>query len=107
MHYKLSSTENAKNGAIEAWVDRTKVYSASDLATCGSGFPANYPGNDCTGLGQIYIGAYHNGIDQTVWNGQQVIDNLVIATSYIGPPSGGGRSGDTTAPAAPKNLRTR
>jgi len=107
MRYKLSSTENAKDGTIEVWVDGTKIYSANDLATCGSGYPANYSGNDCTGLGQIDIVAYHNGIDQTVWNGQQIIDNLVISTSYIGPPSGGGGSGDTTAPAAPKNLRKR
>ena len=34
--YKLSSP-GVSNGTIEAWVDGVKVYSDSDLETCGSG----------------------------------------------------------------------
>jgi hypothetical protein len=83
LRYKLSSSRGVNDGGIEVWVDGTKVYSAFDLETCGSGV------GDCSGLGAIYLGAYHNGSDRTVWNGQQVIDNLVIAKSYIGPPGGG------------------
>lgn len=92
-HYVLSSA-GASNGTIEAWIDGTRIYAASDLPTCGGGL------GDCTGLGAIYLGAYHNGADVTQWAGTQVIDNLVIATSYIGPP-GGGTPPPDTAPAAP------
>jgi hypothetical protein len=98
-HYKLGSASGTKDGTIEAWIDGTKVYSASDLPTCGGGL------GDCSGIGAVYIGAYHNGADVTQWAGSQVIDNLVIATSNIGPPGGG--SGDTTPPAVPGNLRKR
>jgi hypothetical protein len=101
MHVKESSSPGAKNGVIEIWVDGTKVYSANDLATCGTGL------GDCSGVGAFYISAYHNSLDTTQWNGQEVIDNLIISKAYIGPPSGGSGSGDTTSPAAPKNLRKR
>jgi len=99
----MASGAGVANGTIEAWVDGVKIYSASDLPTCG-GSPTS---EVCGGLGSVDIVAYHNGADTTSWNGQQVIDNLVIATSYIGPPAGGGGSGDTTPPAAPQNLRKR
>jgi hypothetical protein len=82
LRYMLGSAPGARDGTVEVWIDGTKVYSANDLATCGHGTPAD----DCSGIGAIYIGAYHNSIDQTVWNGQQVIDNLIISRSYIGPP---------------------
>ncbi len=98
MRYRLSSSRGANDGAIEVWVDGTKVYSAFDLATCGNGV------GDCSGLGAIYLGAYHNGSDRTAWNGQQVIDNLVISRSYIGPPGGGGGS---TPPATAALTVTR
>lgn len=95
MRYKLSSRDVA-DGLVEVWIDGTKVYSFSGIRTCESGI------GDCSGIGAIYIGAYHNGLDCTRWSGQQVVDNLVISRSYIGPPSG---SGDATPPAAPANLR--
>lgn len=97
--YKLSDS-GVKNGTIEAWIDGTKIYSASDLETCRSASPYG----DCSGLGAFILTAYHNSIDKTQWNGQQVIDNLVISTSYIGPPTGsdpnqpGSSSNQLTAP---------
>mgnify|MGYP000979727904 CR=1 FL=1 len=91
MRYKLSSVANAKDGAIEVWVDGVKIYSELALATCGSG---QY--GDCSGIGAIYLGAYHNALDTTAWNGQQVIDNLVVSRAYIGPP---GYVGPSTPPA--------
>ena len=100
VHVRESSSAGAKDGIIEVWVDGTKIYSANDLATCGTGL------GDCSGVSVFYVVAYHNSIDTTQWNGQQVIDNLIISKAYIGPPGGGG-SGDTTAPAAPGNLRKR
>jgi hypothetical protein len=101
LRYKLSSVARPKDGTIEVWIDGTKIYSASDMATCG------YGSGDCSGLGAIDIVAYHNSLDQTAWNGQQVIDNLVISQSYIGPPPGSDGVGDMTPPDAPRNLRTR
>jgi len=104
LHYKLGTAAHALNGVVEVWVDGVRIYSANDLATCGSGL------GDCSGIGAIVLLAYHyqqGQFETTVWNGQEVIDNLVAATNYIGPPSGGGGSVDTTPPAAPQNLRTR
>jgi hypothetical protein len=100
MRYKLSNPSGAKNGVVEVWVDGTKIYSASDLETC-----AQAEVGDCSGLGAIDIVAYHNGADKTVWNGQQVIDNLIVSRSYIGPPDGG--SVAVNPPATPGGLVVR
>ena len=93
LRYKLGSAPGVSDGGIELWVDGVKVYSAFDLATCGRG------AGDCSGIGAIYLGAHHNSADGTAWSGQQVLDNLVIARSYIGPPGQGGEHG--TLPAMP------
>jgi hypothetical protein len=104
--YKLSSGNGQKDGTIEAWIDGTKIYSASDLETCtNSGISG-----DCSGLGYVWVGAYHNNNDSTDWDGQQVIDNLVISRSYIGPPRGGASASPQSpssdgSPAPPTNLR--
>ncbi len=102
--YRISSTDNVADGAIEAWIDGTKIYSELNLETCGSGSVGK-----CDPLGELYLGAYHNGNDgppsNNPWNGQMVIDNLVISTAYIGPPGGQGGGGDTTPPATPTGLR--
>ena len=92
--YKLSAP-GVGNGTVEIWVDGMKIYSASDLATCGNGL------GDCSGIASIMLTAYHNSLDKTNWNGQQVVDNLVVSRAYIGPPSG---SSDTTSPLAPTGL---
>jgi hypothetical protein len=97
LRYKLSSAPGVQDGAIEVWIDGTRVYSAFDLATCGSGV------GDCSGIGGLYLGAYHNGSDPTLWNGQQVVDNLVVARSYIGPP----RAQAVPPPRPPTNLRVQ
>ncbi|HEY6205548.1 MAG TPA: hypothetical protein VIW21_05220 [Chthoniobacterales bacterium] len=92
--YKLSSVAGKNDGIVEVWVNGSKVYSASDLITCGNGL------GDCTGIGAINIDAYHNGLDPTVWNGQQVIDNLIVSKAYIGPPGGTVASTPPTPPAS-------
>jgi hypothetical protein len=96
--YKLG-TSGQKNGVIEAWIDGKKIYTASDLETCTSSSPYG----DCSGLGALILVAYHNSMDVTKWNGQQVIDNLIISRSYIGSPAGSSTV-DATPPAAPTNL---
>ena len=85
LRYKLSSAPRAKDGVVEVWIDGTKIYSASDLSTCGVGIPQDY-----SGLGAIFIGTYHNAADLTVWDGQQIIDNLIVSKAYIGPPGSSG-----------------
>jgi hypothetical protein len=97
--YKLSSAPGVNDGIVEVWVDGNKVYSASDLPTCGSGL------GDCSGIGAINIVAYHNSLDPTVWNGQQIIDNLVISRAYIGPPDSSTTA--SNSPGAPSNLTVR
>lgn len=92
--YKLSSP-GVSNGIVEVWVDGTKIYSASDLATCGTGL------GNCSGIGSIMLTAYHNALDTTAWNGQQIVDNLIVSRAYIGPPTG---SSDSTPPATPTGL---
>ncbi len=99
LRYRLGSGPGVPDGAVALWVDGAQVYAAEGLATCGGGL------GDCAGVGALYLGAYHNGADTTAWNGQQVIDNLVVARHYIGPPGGGGTGAAPTvnapAPAAP------
>lgn len=96
MRYALSNPEGAHNGIIEIWVDGTRIYSANDLETCGTG------NGDCSGLGEFIVTAYHNNSDTTNWDGQQIIDDLVISKSYIGPPSAS--SGPTQVPTAPTGV---
>lgn len=92
------STQDKADGAIELWVDGVKVYDLGGLLTCGSA-----QSGDCSGIGAINLLAYHNMLDGTAWNGQQVVDDLVIATSYIGPSTTGSTS--TPPPPAPTNLQ--
>lgn len=87
--YKVSSADNVADGAVEAWINGTKIYSETNIQTCGSGSVGS-----CAGLGEFYWGAYHNGNDgpaggNSAWNGQMVVDDLVISTAYIGPPTEG------------------
>jgi hypothetical protein len=48
-----------------------------------------------------------NGGQGSTQQNDKWYDNLVIATSYIGPMSSGGGGGDTKPPLAPRNLRIR
>jgi hypothetical protein len=104
--YKLSSASGRTDGLVEVWIDGTKVYSITGLATCGGGL------GDCSGVGAINVDAYHNGLDRTKWNGQQVIDNLIVSRSYIGLPRGGSQPpapapAPTGVPSPPTNLRVQ
>jgi hypothetical protein len=96
--YKFGSSSGAQDGTIEAWIDGTKIYSGNDLETC----TASPPYGDCSGVGAMILMAYHNAMDPTAWNGQQVIDNLIVSKSYIGPP--GGAVTPPASPTAPTGL---
>jgi len=97
VHYVLATGGGQTNGTVELWIDGTKVYSANDLDTCDT-TPSN---GDCSGLGFLWVGAYHNSSDTTAWNGQQIIDNLIVSRSYIGPP----RTGNNATPSSPSNIQ--
>ena len=90
--YKLGS-EGVDNGIIEAWVNGTKVYSDSDLETCGDGL------GNCAAVQEIvqyfWYNAFQEGGDLA---GYGLFDNLIISTAYIGPPS-------AATPSAPSGLR--
>lgn len=92
MRYKLASGPGVADGVVEVWVNDTKIYSESTLKTCGTAYnggePQTHNSGTCTGLGLLNILAYHNGNDPTAWNGQQVIDDLVVSKAYISAPTG-------------------
>lgn len=96
MRNRFSSAPDVRDGIVEIFIDGNRIYSANDLATCGSGL------GDCSGVGAIVVLGYHNSSDATQWNGQQIVDNLIISKAYIGPPSVS--IVDTTIPSAPTNL---
>jgi hypothetical protein len=102
LHYKLGDAPGVLNGTVEVWIDGIRIYSGSDLATLGFGLGESDPG-----LGAIFIGAYLHAADNTVWDGQLVVDNFVVSRSYIGPPVGGGTTPpppDTAPPTVPTGL---
>ena len=89
--YKLGN-EGVDNGIIEAWVNGTKVYSDSDLETCGDGL------GNCAAVQEIvqyfWYNAFQEGGDLA---GYGLFDNLIISTNYIGPPT-------VTVAVGPKNY---
>jgi hypothetical protein len=92
--YKLSSP-GVQNGTIEAWINGTKVYSDSDLATCGSG------NGSCAAVDEIVQMFWYNAFQEGGGlQGYGLVDNIVISKSYIGPP------GATTLPPAPPATPT-
>jgi hypothetical protein len=89
--YVLPSADDVADGAVAVWVDGVKIYDEGSLYTCGAGLVGA-----CTPIGELYIGAYHNQNDgppnNPDWDGQMIIDNLVISTAPIGAPDSGGLS---------------
>lgn len=102
--HQMNSGVDQNNGLMEVWIDGTKVYSQTGLATCGSASLGS-----CTDLGVIFVGCYHNPFSDptpfVVAGNYCLYDNLVVSDAYIGPPGGGG--GDVTPPSAPSNIRIR
>lgn len=93
-HLKWSNPQGASNGVAEVWVNGTKIYSDSDLKNCfntgiDSGNSQRVNDNCVTiGLGTLFISDYMGALDTTVRDGQQIIDNIVVAAgdNYIGVP---------------------
>jgi hypothetical protein len=94
-HYVIRGS-GTHNGTVEAWIDGTKIYSANDLMTCQAN---SY--DDCSGLGSFFVLSYHSEPGTQPWNGQQIMDNLIISRKYIGPPPGGGSNPPNSQPGVP------
>lgn len=97
MRYKMSGS-GQKNGTIEFWVNGIKVYSDSDLETCG-----NYGSNQgsCSSVAEIFFSNWFNPFGSDSPAGYTLVDNLMISKSYIGPPGG---SVDNQPPNPPTAL---
>lgn len=107
---KMASAVGVGDGEVDVWVDGVKIYSATNLKNCHTSGISNVTLRNqdlCAteGLGALYLSAYSNNAqgDNTVFDGQMVIDNLVVTAGdvYIGPPDSGG---DTTPPAVPTGV---
>lgn len=102
--YKLS-LPGQPNGTVELWIDGVKVYSDSDLETCG-----NYGASEgsCYALHEIFLeGSWYNPNQPAIdllaaqrRGSYRLIDNFIISKSYIGVPGA-----DTSVPTAPQNLK--
>ena len=93
--YKLSSP-GVQNGTIEAWINGVKIYSNSDLATCGVG------DGSCAAVAELVQYFWYNAFQESSGvQGYGLVDNLIISKNYIGPPGG---ILDTTPPVPPSNL---
>jgi hypothetical protein len=93
--YKLSSP-GTLNGTIEAWINGVKVYSNSDMATCGVGT------GSCVAVAEMAQYFWYNAFQEGPGvQGYALADNLIISKNYIGPPS----AVDTTAPAPPTGVK--
>jgi hypothetical protein len=94
--YKLSSP-GVSNGTIEAWINGVKVYSDSDLETCGSG------DGSCAAVDEFAQYFWYNAFQEGGGlQGYGLVDNIIISKKYIGPP--GESSGSPTPPSSPASL---
>jgi hypothetical protein len=99
--YKLGS-EGVENGTIEAWVNGVKVYSNSDLETCGDG------DGSCAAVDEFAQYFWYNAFqEEGGLQGYGLVDNIVISKKYIGLPgnSAGNPVPSLQPPAAPTNAK--
>ncbi|MEA2002894.1 MAG: DNRLRE domain-containing protein, partial [Actinomycetota bacterium] len=78
------NTPGVNDGILEAWVDGRLAYRGTDW---------RWRDTDSLKIEQIWLNVYHGGIDVPDQDISLYIDNVVIASSYIGPMTG--------APCAP------
>jgi hypothetical protein len=79
--YKLGSP-GVQDGTIEAWINGVKVYSDSNLATCGSGI------GGCSAITEIVQYFWYNAFQEGGGlQGYALADNLIISKNPIGVPA--------------------
>ena len=93
--YVRMNTPTVNDGVLRAWVDGRLAYEKTDLRF-----------RDVTTLKieEVWMNVYHGGTAVSPYDQHLYVDNLVIASSYIGPARGmsalfvdGFESGDTSA----------
>jgi len=92
--YVQMNTPGVNDGILRAWIDGRLAYEKTDLRF-----------RDVTALKveQIWMNIYHGGTDLSPYDQHAYIDNVVVASEYIGPmPST--VVPDTTPPAPPTGL---
>ena len=85
-----------KDGIMRAWVDGRQVYEGTNW---------RWRHVNRLKIQHLWFLVHHGGTDTATADYHLYFDNLVVATSYIGPRVEGG--GDTDPPAAPQNLRVQ
>jgi hypothetical protein len=92
--YVRMNTPTVNDGALRAWVDGRLAFEKTDL---------RFRDVDSLKVEEVWMNVYHGGSATSPYDQHLYIDNLVIASSYIGPMSGAGEvfadgfeSGDTT-----------
>lgn len=75
VHFRLGAT--ASTGLMEAWLDGNLMYRANRANCTGS----------CPPMAYVYFTGYKSPFEPD-FSGNVQYDNIVMSTSYIGPPSG-------------------
>lgn len=74
--YLKLNTPGKKNGIIRAWVDGRLAFEKSDI---------RFRHVDSLKIEQVWMNVYHGGTKPSPYDQHLYIDNVVIATKYIGP----------------------
>jgi hypothetical protein len=77
-HVKLNDP-GASNGVLRAWVDGVLVFERSDI---------RFRETHDLGIETLWMNVYHGGTARAPSDLSLYIDNVVIATDYIGPAAG-------------------
>jgi hypothetical protein len=70
------NTPGEKNGVLRAWIDGQLAFEKSDIC---------FRHTDKLKIEQIWMNVYHGGTKPSPYDQHLYIDNVVIATEYIGP----------------------
>ena len=91
--YLKMNTLAQNDGIIRAWIDGRLAFEKTDI---------HFRDVATLKVEQIWMNIYHGGTDVSPYDQHVYIDNVVIASSYIGPMNTG--AVDTTPPMPPANL---
>ena len=75
-HYVKLNTPEKKDGILRGWIDGRPAFEKTDL---------RYRLVDKLRIEQVWMNIYHGGKKPSPYDQHAFIDNVVIASSYIGP----------------------
>lgn len=81
--YVKLNTPNAADGELRAWVDGVQVFERTGI---------RFRTTDALHIEQLWMNVYHGGANPTDQDLVLYIDNVVVATEYIGPRPASGAS---------------